>query len=105
MTRRFALSAALVLMLGTAATLAHDGHKHKIMGTVTALEAAKIDIKTPAGETLSIVVNDKTAIVRGKRKVALADIQVGHRVVVDVGEGETPLTAKGIQVGSAPSAK
>ena len=101
MTRRTVRSAALMLVLGSAAMLAHDGHAHKIMGTVTARDAKHVEVKTPGGETLSIAINEKTAVVRGKRKVAITEVQVGRRVVVDIGSGEDPLIAREIQVGVA----
>ena len=106
MTRRIALIAAAALLLVVApAVWAHEGHVHTIMGTVTALDAGHVAVKTPSGEILSIAITDKTAVVRAKRKVAIAEVQVGRRVVVDIGNGEDPLIALEIQVGVAQVAK
>ena len=91
------LAAALVI---PAALQAHPGHSHKIMGTVTARDAKHMDVKTPGGETLSIEINAQTLVTRDKRKVGLAEIQVGRRVVVDIGDGEDPLMAHEVQVGA-----
>lgn len=99
MIKRIVLLAALVLVLGARLALAHDGHAHKIMGTVTARDGKHVEVKTPGGETLSIAVNEKTIVVRGKRKAPLADVQTGRRVVVDIGNGEDPLIAREIQLG------
>jgi hypothetical protein len=71
------------------------------MGTVTALDAKHVAVKTPSGEILSIAITSKTSVVRAKRKAAIADVQVGRRVVVDIGNGEDPLIAREIQVGVA----
>ena len=101
MTRRIALLAAAALILGAAATWAHDGHVHTVMGTVTALDAKTVKVKTPSGEILSIAITDKTSVLRAKRKVPMAEVQVGRRVVVDIGNGEDPLIAREIQVGVA----
>ncbi len=101
MTRRTALSATLMLVLGSSAIWAHDGHVHKIMGTVTACDAKHVEVKTPSGETLSVGITTKTSVLRDKRKVAIAEVQVGRRVVVDIGNGEDPLIAREIQVGVA----
>ena len=79
---------------------AHEGHVHKIMGTVTASDAKHVDVKTPGGETLSIAITAKTTVTRDKRKVDLAEVQTGRRVVVDIGNGEDPLIAREIQVGA-----
>ena len=96
----------LVLMLLGVAWLvprfaaAHDGHIHKIMGTVTARDAKHLEVKTPSGENLSIAITSKTTATRNKRKVSLSEVQVGRRVVVGIGNGEDPLEAGEIQVGA-----
>lgn len=80
---------------------AHDGHVHKIMGTVTARDAKHLEVKTPSGEILSIAITAKTVAKRDKRKVSLDEVQTGRRVVVEIGNGEDPLIAGEIQVGAA----
>ena len=94
MTRRIALVAALALVVGAPAAWAHDGHVHTIMGTVTALDAKTVKVKTPSGEVLSIAITPKTSVLRDKKKAAIRDVQVGRRVVVDIGNGEDPLIAR-----------
>ena len=79
---------------------AHDGHIHRIMGTVTVRDAKHLEVKTPSGEVLSIAITPKTTATRDKRKVPLGEVQVGRRVVVDIGNGEDPLKAGVIQVGA-----
>ena len=88
------------LALGGAVVAAHDGHAHLIMGTVTARDDKHIEVKTPGGENLNIAVNAKTLVTREKRKVGLAEVQTGRRVVVDIGNGEDPLIAREIRVGA-----
>ena len=94
------VAAVGLLMLFAAGALAHDGHIHRIMGTVTARDAKHIEVKTPSGENLSIAITPKTTATREKRKVPLSEVQVGKRVVVDIGNGEDPLKAGVIQVGA-----
>jgi hypothetical protein len=101
MTRRLALVAAVALVLAVPVVSAHEGHVHTIMGTVTALDAKHVEVKTPSGEILSIAITGKTSVLRAKRKVAITEIQVGRRVVVDIGNGEDPLIAREIQLGVA----
>jgi len=93
-----AFAASLVI---PAAVYAHAGHVHKIMGTVMARDATHVEVKTPSGEVLSIAVNDKTSVVRAKKKITYDDVQTGRRVVVDIGDGEDPLIAREIEVGAA----
>lgn len=100
MTTRTAL--LIMMLLASSGVLwAHDGHIHKIMGVVMARDAKHLEVKTPSGEVLSIAITGKTTVVRDKRKVTIAEVQVGRRVVVGIGNGEDPLIAGEIQVGVA----
>ena len=101
MTRRSVLSATLMLVLAPGVSWAHEGHAHTIRGVVTALDDRHVEVKTPGGEVLSIAINPQTRVRRDRRKVAIAELQVGRRVVVDIGNGEDPLIARDIQVGVA----
>ena len=100
MKTKTALVAAVSFLLCAGGVLAHDGHIHLIMGTVTARDAKHIEVKTPIGENLSIAITPKTTATRDKRKVPLSEVQVGRRVVVGIGNGEDPLMAGEIQVGA-----
>ena len=102
--KRIVLVAAAALVLAAPCAWAHDGHAHLIRGTVTALDAKHFEVKTPSGEVLSIAITGKTSVLRAKHKVAIAEVQVGRRVVVDIGNGEDPLIAREIQVGVAQAA-
>ena len=103
MNRRRAVFLGIVLLaLATRAVWAHEGHTHTIMGTVMGRDAQAVQVKTPGGETLSIAITDQTNVVRGKQKAAIADVQKGSRVVVDIGNGEDPLIANEIRLGPQP---
>ena len=104
MSRRIGIAALMFATLGAGAALAHDGHIHTIMGTVTARDDKHLEVRTPSGEVLSIAVTDKTTTVRDKKKVTFKEVQVGRRVVVGIGNGEDPLIAGEIQVGTALAA-
>ncbi|MBI4888670.1 MAG: hypothetical protein HY824_16350 [Acidobacteria bacterium] len=100
MARRIVMMAVLVAAAAASTVWAHDGHAHLIMGTVTTRDDRHIEVKTPGGEVLNIAVTAKTAVRRDKRKLVLGDVQAGHRVVVDIGNGEDPLVAREIRVGA-----
>lgn len=100
--RRTTLRTLAALALGAGVARAHDGHDHLIMGTVTARDATHLEVKTPSGEVLSIAVTGKTMTTRDKKKITFTDVQVGRRVVVNIGNGEDPLIAREIQLGVAP---
>ena len=100
MRRRNLIATAALLVLAAVPAFAHDGHAHLIMGTVTARGDKDVKVKTPGGEVLTIALTDKTAVLRGKEKVKIAEVHVGRRVVVDIGNGEDPLIAREIRVGA-----
>ena len=105
---RFAIAAigaaVVTLLVAVPVALAHEGHTHTVMGTVTAVDQKHVEIKTPSGEILSIALNEKTTFVRAKRKIDAAELQVGKRVVIGIGNGEDPLIAGEIQIGGEPAA-
>ena len=75
------LAAALVM---PAAARAHEGHAHKFMGTVSAVTATQIELKTPEGKVVTAKLTPKTTFARGKQKVDVSAVKVGERVVVTV---------------------
>lgn len=109
MTRRHGLMtliAAMAIAVGlTGAAAAHEGHAHKVMGTVTMAAAdhimvKTIDAKTKAEKVVTITVNDKTKVLKGTTAATLKDVIEGTRVVVDVGAGKEPLIAREIRLGT-----
>jgi hypothetical protein len=94
MNRRWV--AALVLALAVTVpslSSAHEGHAHKYMGTVTARQGDQLELKTPEGKTVRVVLNGKTAFARGKQKLDGAALKVGERVVVEVADEKTMIAS------------
>lgn len=79
----------------------HDGMH--VMGTVTAIDAAHFDVKTPQGEAVSIKLTDKTTYA-SKNIPPANKPRVGDRVVIDVVKEGTELRALGMQF-STPGQK
>ena len=101
MSKRFVLGIALVAALAVPAyARAHEGHAHKVMGTITMRHENHLEVKTKDGKTVTITLSEKTAIVRGKQKVDLEALKPGERVVVDVGNGKAPMTARQVKLGA-----
>jgi hypothetical protein len=103
---------AIMLTLSFAGlAVAHEGHVHRVMGTVTMTAADHImvkaqDEKTKTDKVVTIVVNAKTKVLKGitpadTTAAAFKDVKEGMRVVVDVGDGKEPLTAREIRLGKA----
>jgi hypothetical protein len=95
--------AALALsLLIPAVPMAHPGHDHKLMGTITSIDKNKVLVKTTEGKDMTFEIIPTTSFKRGKAKGAAADLKAGMRVVVNIGDGVEPLKAKEVQY-SAPA--
>jgi hypothetical protein len=89
----FALSSILWL---ASPAFAHGNMKH-VLGTVSAVDAAHVVVKTRDGQTESIVRDGRTKYFRGDTEAKPEDLAVGDRVVVHATQGDPP-TAKTIKL-------
>ena len=96
------LSAVLLLPV---AALAHDGHMHKVLGTVASVQGQHVTVKTTEGKDVTVMLDSKTAITRGKDKVAAAALKVGERVSVDYMEEKGMMMAHAVKLGAASGKK
>ena len=105
MSKRFILGMALAAALALPAyARAHEGHAHKVMGTITTHQENHLEVKTKDGKTVTITLNDKTSIVRGTDKLDPTALKPRERVVVDVGNGKAPMIAREVKLGAAAEA-
>ena len=100
--KNFMLAILVLAVLAPAATFAHPGHEHKLMGTITAIDGNKVSMKTTEGKDATVTLTPTTTFKRGKAKGAQSDLKVGLRIVVNAGDGAEPLKAKEVQY-SAPT--
>ena len=111
MIRRFVLGAVLFAALAIPAYVhAHEGHAHKVMGTVTMRHDNHLEVKATDGKAVTITLNEKTRILRGKTKATADDIKPGERVVVTATEtkgkdGQTTMIASEIRLSEAVASK
>ncbi len=66
--------------------LAHGGHHH-VMGTVTAVDATHVEVKTTGGKPMSVSIHPDTKFFKGskgKMAGAASDLKVGTRVMIDL---------------------
>jgi Heavy metal binding domain len=80
--------------------IAHEGHEHKIMGTVAAVDVAahRLEVKGTDGKTVALRLDDKTKVTRGAAPAAMGDLVVGTRVVVTMTEEKSVNTAVEIRL-------
>jgi hypothetical protein len=75
-----ALAGALVI---SGAARAHEGHPHKVMGTVSSIDGKNVTLKTTDGKTVTVVLGAKTKIIQGKKTVEATALKVGDRLVAE----------------------
>jgi hypothetical protein len=111
MTRRTALvsTLAVALSLGSSLALAHPGHDHKIMGTVTMAAADHVMLKDKDGKDVTVHVNAETKVLQAKKPMRVEDIKSGMRIVVTAvtvkDNDAEKLMAKTIELGPPPTSK
>ena len=110
MTRRFILAittAALMTMALGGNAIAHPGHEHKIMGTVTMAAADHVMLKDKDGKDATVSINQATKFLRAKKTMKVSDVKVGMRIVVTAvtDDNDDKSIAKTIELGPDPATK
>jgi hypothetical protein len=82
---------------------AHEGHTHKVMGTVQAINGQHIDVKTTDGKTVTVMTDAKTTVTRGKEKLTASAVKVGDRISVDAMQEKDMMMAHAIKLADATS--
>lgn len=110
MTRRnvaIAVTAFSVTLLFAGRTIAHPGHEHKIMGTVTMAAPDHVMLKDKDGKDATVTITKDTKFVRAKKAMKLTDVKVGMRIVVtavtDADDDKSLATV--IELGPDPATK
>jgi hypothetical protein len=98
-----ALLGLLVVPGGSA--LAHEGHPHKMMGTVTMAAPDHLMMKTTDGKDATIQITSETKITRAKKPAKVEDLTPGLRVVVTAVTVKAVTTAKSIELATAAATK
>lgn len=108
MVNRLMIGAALAAVLafaGPGTLVAHEGHTHKALGTVSSVEGNHVVVKTTAGKSITVMLDGKTKITRGKDTLDAAALKAGERVSIDYIEENKIMMAQAVKLGAAPVAK
>jgi hypothetical protein len=106
MTRHFTLALLTIALLATAPSraTAHEGHDHKVLGTVTMAAADHLMLEDRSGKPVTILVTKETKV-KATPALKVEEIKPGTRVVVTATmQKDKTLKAKTIEVGAAPGA-
>src|SRR6476469_69258 len=77
---------------------AHEGHAHKVMGTVSSVSGKNLMVKTTDGKTVMVMLDDKTKVTSGKDTVDASTLKVGDRVVAEGPEDHEMISATSVKV-------
>ena len=105
--RKWALVLAVTLAsFLTASVRAHEGHAHKMAGTVTAVHADMnhVELKMTDGKTAGFYVTSATKYLKGTKAASLTDLTAGTRVVVTATTEGDKMMASEVKVGATPKA-
>jgi hypothetical protein len=93
-----------VMSASSGIVAAHEGHNHRIMGTVTMAAADHVMLKDKDGKDVTVKVT-RTTKIRAQPALKVEEIKSGTRVVITATqEKDKSFTAKIIEVGAAPAA-
>ena len=102
-----AAALAAIVLAVPAVALAHGGHLHKVLGTVTDVDYPHIDVVTTDKKTVTIMLDAATVVTRGKTKVPDTEIKIGDRVSAETEEKGGMMMVKTLKLGTsaAPAKK
>ena len=105
MTKRLIATLAIIAALAVPGiALAHGGHAHRVMGTVSSIDGNHVMVKTQDGKTVMVMLEGKTKITQGKTVLAASALKVGDRLVAEGAEDKGMITATTVRVGQAATA-
>lgn len=103
MVRTLVLVALVMGVSAVRGVMAHEGHDHTIMGTVTMAAPDHVMLKDKDGKAETVYLKADTKITREKTAMKVADIKTGMRVVItavtETDKGKERLVAKAIALG------
>ena len=96
---------AVLALLAPVVALAHCGHVHKVLGTVTDVDYPHFDVLTADKKTVTLMLDGSSKITRGKAKVADIDIKVGDRISAETVEKGGMMMVQTLKLGTVAPAK
>ena len=91
MKKFLTIASFVVASAAIAATAtAHEGHAHKVMGTVMSITAEQIEVTTADGKKEAILLTKLTVFKKDKALAAAKDVMAGMHVVFHVPGSRAP---------------
>ena len=109
MTRRLMLAVIATVAVFPLQALAHEGHDHKVLGTVTMAAADHVMLKDKDNKDVTVYLTRETKVLKDKKPVKVEDIKTGLRVVITATtvkeNGVEKMVAKQVELGAAQSTR
>jgi hypothetical protein len=93
---------AFVTMI-PAVSSAHDNDK-TVMGPITKVDGMNLMVKGADGKEIMVMMDAKTKVTQGTKKVDAKTLKVGDRVVASGPESQGMISAETVKLGAAPAA-
>ncbi len=104
MNRKLFLVAAVVAVLMLpAVSRAHDNDK-TVMGNITKVDGMNLMVKGADGKEIMVMMDAKTKITQGAKKVDAKTLKIGDRVVASGPEAQGMISAETGKLGAGPAA-
>lgn len=109
MTRRLMLAVIATVAVFPLQALAHEGHDHKVLGTVTMAAADHVMLKDKDNKDVTVYLTRETKVLKDKKLMKVEDIKTGLRVVITATtvkeNGVEKMVAKQVELGAAQSTR
>lgn len=109
MTRRLMLAVIAAAAVFPLQALAHEGHDHKVLGTVTMAAADHVMLKDKDNKDVTVYLTRETKVLKDKKPMKVEDIKTGLRVVITATtvkeNGVEKMVAKQVELGAAQSTR
>jgi hypothetical protein len=93
---------ALVTMIPVVSS-AHENDK-TVMGNITKVDGTNLMVKGADGKEIMVMMDAKTKITQGAKKLDAKALKVGDRVVASGPESQGMISAETVKLGAAPAA-
>jgi len=103
--KRVSIAAILFALVLTvpAVSRAHENDK-TVMGNITKVDGMNLMVKGADGKEIMVMMDAKTKITEGAKKLDAKTLKVGDRVVASGPESQGMISAETVKLGAAPAA-
>jgi hypothetical protein len=100
--RLFVIAALAAVLMVPAVSRAHENDK-TVMGNITKVDGMNLMVKGADGKEI-MVMDAKTKVTQGAKKVDVKTLKVGDRVVASGPEAQGMISAETVKLGATPAA-